>query len=133
MRNDEGTTRKTPRRRVGGYCSAGRPERSRERSLEKERLDVLRERSRSYRESRNSRTLIKWTCSVREKKKRGMERRGGSSLQQISRAARKINQKLWNVRREEVSISLSHHVFISRFNSSMILTRSSVNDNFESF
>lgn len=63
----------------------------------------------------------------REKEKRNEETRW-SALQQISRAARKINQKLWNARREEkVSISLSYHVsyhvFISRFNSSMIPLR----------
>lgn len=41
MRNEEGTARMTPRRRVGGYCSAERPEISRERSLEEStaRLD----------------------------------------------------------------------------------------------
>ncbi|KYN04566.1 hypothetical protein ALC62_04557 [Cyphomyrmex costatus] len=41
MRNDEGTVRMTPRRRVGGYCSAERPEISRERSPEESiaRLD----------------------------------------------------------------------------------------------
>lgn len=69
MRND---ARMTPRRRVGGYCSAERPEISRERSLEEStvRLDS-HERSRSYRESGNSRTPIKWTCSVREIKEKG--------------------------------------------------------------
>lgn len=72
MRNDEGTVRMTLRRRVGGYCSAERPEISRERSLEEStvRLDS-HERSRSYRESGNSRTPIKWTCSVREVKEKG--------------------------------------------------------------
>jgi len=42
MRNDEGTVRMTPRRRVGGYCSVERPEISRERSPEESisRLDT---------------------------------------------------------------------------------------------
>ncbi|KYN11559.1 hypothetical protein ALC57_16343 [Trachymyrmex cornetzi] len=48
MRNDEGTIRMTPRRRVGGYCSVERPEISRERSPEESisRLDNQRDRDR---------------------------------------------------------------------------------------
>lgn len=72
MRNDEGTARMTPRRRVGGYCSAETGDFEGEISRGEHNASRQPwERSRSYRESGNSRTPIKWTCSVREIKEKG--------------------------------------------------------------